>query len=297
LVFSLKRHGPARQRERNLRLAACYLERCEHLEYRERNQRGWAELARRDHPYCRPFGEEHLARARELLDPRGWIDWGRHRRVLLLGGGGGQHSLLLASLGLDVVVIDLCPEQLERDREACACHGHRVATIEADMADLQDIDLVPCDLIYHAMSSQFVPDLRPVYRGIVRHLTGEGVYVGHHRNPLLGQVGRGNEGNYAIVRPHGARHPWERGHLWAFADGDQDLGTVQFVHSLTDLLGTACEEGLLIDAFWEKTCSRDGAGPGTREHLYQAIPSAVWFRARRARPSHDRRCDHKEGRP
>ena len=83
--------------------------------YRSVNRAGWDELNEQRTGAMRSYGPQDFARARELLDPAGWLPWRRLRTVLCLAAGGGQQGPLFASLGYEVTVADLSPEQLAKD--------------------------------------------------------------------------------------------------------------------------------------------------------------------------------------
>ena len=84
--------------------------------YRSVNRAGWGELNSRGSVYDQPYGPDQFAHARELLDPAGWLPWRRIESVLCLAAGGGQQGPLFASLGYEVTVVELSPDQLTSDQ-------------------------------------------------------------------------------------------------------------------------------------------------------------------------------------
>src|SRR5881394_3674332 len=104
--------------------------------YREANRSGWALLSRNGSESSCPYGPQQFAQARSWLDPSGWLPWRQIRSVLCLACGGGQQGPLFASLGYDVTVVDLSPEQLHLDGLAARNFGFEIECIESDMADL-----------------------------------------------------------------------------------------------------------------------------------------------------------------
>lgn len=111
--------------------------------YRSVNRAGWDQLTVRGSHSSRAYGPEQFAHARQLLDPAGWFPWRSLRTVLCLAGGGGQQGPLFASLGYEVTVVDLSPEQLEQDRATARRHGLTLDCVEADMQDLSALPQGP----------------------------------------------------------------------------------------------------------------------------------------------------------
>jgi SAM-dependent methyltransferase len=181
--------------------------------YQEVNRRPWTHLANRGWPSTRPYGPHHFAHGRELLAPYGWIPWETVTRVLCLGAGGGQQAPLLAALGCRVTAVDLCPEQLERDRAVAEQYGVEIELVEGDMLDLSPLHGCEFDLVYQALSACYVPDVRRIYREVARVLAPGGYYRVEHANPVtmqLPDLDAWDGSAYRLVRPQvpGEPIPW-----------------------------------------------------------------------------------------
>jgi len=100
--------------------------------YSSVNRAGWDLLSARGSAASQAFGPEEFARARTLLDPAGWLPWRRFSKVLCLASGGGQQGPLFASLGYEVTVVDLAPEQLDRDRATARRYNLRLECVDAE---------------------------------------------------------------------------------------------------------------------------------------------------------------------
>ena len=71
----------------------------------------------------------------------------RGKNVLCLAGGGGQQSAVFSLLGADVTVLDLTPEQLERDERTAHHYGYGVTTVQGDMRDLSALPATHFDRV------------------------------------------------------------------------------------------------------------------------------------------------------
>ena len=90
--------------------------------------------------------------------------------VLCLASGGGQQSVAFGLLGANVTVFDLTPAQLERDREAAAHYDLPITTVQGDMRDLSHFEGAVFDIVWHAYSINFVPEVESVFDEAVRVL-------------------------------------------------------------------------------------------------------------------------------
>jgi 2-polyprenyl-3-methyl-5-hydroxy-6-metoxy-1,4-benzoquinol methylase len=148
------------------------------------NKARWEELAKAGVIYSRPKLDLNHDSARVLIDPEGKMDDPAGKDVLCLGGGGGQQSAAFALLGAVVTVLDLCDTQLERDREAARHYGLDVCTISGDMRDLSRFERASFDIVWHAHSLNFVPDVGEVFDQVVRVLRPGGQYRLSCWNPM-----------------------------------------------------------------------------------------------------------------
>ena len=140
------------------------------------NKERWEELAKANVPFSRPFLNLDERSAREMVDPEGMLGDLAGKEVLCLAGGGGQQSVAFALLGAYVSVLDFSESQLERDREAATHYKVRTKTFQGDMRDLSHFGQAAFDIVWHAYSLAFVPDVRPVFSEVARVLRVNGLY-------------------------------------------------------------------------------------------------------------------------
>jgi SAM-dependent methyltransferase len=240
-------------------------------EYRDVNRRVWTYLAEHGSDSSRPYGAEQLARARDWLAPDDWLPWTEIGSVLCLAAGGGQQGLLFASLGYDVTVVDLCPEQLELDAQAAAAHGLELECVDADMLDLSALHDRGFDLVHQPISACYVPDAGRLYEEVAQVLRPGGWYDVEHWNPIhvqLAGLGAWRDGAYVIERPltPGVPVPWFP------ADEGADVVCWHYVHPLDALVGGLCRAGFRIMNAAERTRGDEAATPGTADHLAAYAP-------------------------
>jgi SAM-dependent methyltransferase len=252
--------------------------------YRSVNRAGWGRLNLQGSDSSRPYGPREFANARGLLDPSGWLPWRRFRTVLCLAAGGGQQGPLFASLGYEVTVIDLAPEQLDRDRETARRYALPLQCIEADMQDLSAMNGRCFDLIYQPVSSLYVPDIRQCYRQVAAVAKPGGLYFSEHWNPVQMQLADDQlwDGQAYRVsrRPGPAPVPWPAGEL-------TEATCWHYIHSLGDLVGGICDAGFVLLRFGERGQGTAGASPGTEQHLECYLPAFLGVLARRRAPARE----------
>ena len=258
-------------------------------DYKEVNRAGWKQLVEHGCEWTRPYGPEEFSEAREILAPDGWIPWEEISSVLCLGGGGGQQGPLFASLGYQVTVLDISPDQLKKDREVSDKYGLNVETIESDMLDLSRLYGRGFDLVYQPVSAVYVPDVRKMYREITKVIRPRAYYYLKHWNPIYIQIPEFDEWDgqaYRIIHPQRSGKPIPQT-TWRLEEKEVPIITLQYIHSLHDLIGGICDVGFVIKKFAEPPEGDLTAPPGTLAHLAAYLPSSFVIFARFAEGKSD----------
>jgi len=199
--------------------------------------------------------------------------------VLCLAGGGGQHSAVFALLGARVTVLDLTPEQLDRDQQAARHYGYQVTTIQGDMRDLSPLPGDHFDRVYQPISTLFAPDLREVYAGVAHVLKPGGLYLSDYAVALLhmAQDKGWDGGGYTLY----VSEPYVRGAILETEDGKLNYAEgesySEFHHLLSDIVNGLVAEGLQIRGLWENPRPDSGPPiedlePGSEAHRARYIP-------------------------
>ena len=159
-----------------------------HDEIAEYNKERWEALAQARVPYSRPSLDLNASSAQSMVDPHDLIQAYEGKDVLCLAGGGGQQSAAFGLLGSNVTVLDLAETQLERDREAAAHYGLTIRTEQGDMRDLSRLADHSFDVVWHAHSITFIPDVHTVFAEVARVLRPGGIYYMTCNNPYSAGV-------------------------------------------------------------------------------------------------------------
>jgi SAM-dependent methyltransferase len=244
--------------------------------YVEVNRRAWAYWAKSGTHTSNPVHSEDFVQARVTLDPWGWLPWDQIQSVLCLASAGGQQAPLFASLGYEVTLVDISPEQLDLDRSVAADLGLSLEILEGDMLDLSLLKGRRFDLVFQPTSACYVPDVNLLYCEVANVLTDDGLYLVEHWSPTQMQL----EGPmtwdgtaYRMVHPQGSGRPipWQL----ELPDGMGTLNTWHFIHRLQDLVGGLIRAGFTIQELAERPLGDPEAEQGTAEHLATFVPSFI----------------------
>ncbi|HEX6287550.1 MAG TPA: class I SAM-dependent methyltransferase [Herpetosiphonaceae bacterium] len=243
------------------------------------NKARWEELAQANVGYSRPFLDLDAASARKLVDPYGVMGDVRGKDVLCLASGGGQQSVAFALLGAHVTVLDLSETQLQRDRAAAQHYGVQIEIGQGDMRDLSRFANASFDLVWHAFSINFVPQIQPVFREVARVLRDGGLYRIESHNPFI--IGMSEEDwngvGYSLRAAYldGAEVVFDDPY-WTFEGYDGSRERVQapreFRHSLSSIVNGLIGQGFVLLGIWEELSGDPQAQPGTWEHFKAIAP-------------------------
>jgi SAM-dependent methyltransferase len=253
------------------------------------NKERWEDLARNNVLYSRPYAKLTPEFAREQVDLHGVIGEIAGKDVLALASGGGQQTAAFAMLGARVTVFDFSETQLARDRAMLEAHKLEARIEQGDMRDLSRFADDSFDIVWHAFSISFVPDVRPVFDEIARVIRPGGVYRTHFHNPFVHGTSEedASDGGYVI-----GREPYREGEVnfrdpdWTWFDEDGEAhrvkGPREFRHTLSTMVNGLIARGFSILGLYEEQDGDPNAAYGSREHYMANVPPWLYLYARYA---------------
>ena len=246
----------------------------------EQNRAAWDRLADGMSRFARVATDDECRAPLATLDGRGWLPpsvagWD----VLCLAAGGGWQSILYASAGANVTVVDLSTSMLKLDEREASRRGLAVKAIQASMDDLSMLADERFDLVHQPVSTCYVNDVAAVYRQVARVLRDGGTYISQHKQPTSLQVThRDRRGGYVV----GVEYE-HRGPLGPVEDGSyREPGAAEFIHRWEELVGGLCRAGFVLEDLREPARSDRSAPAGHYLHRGRYVRPYVRLKARRA---------------
>lgn len=244
-----------------------------------RNAAAWDRLAETDSTFARVATDEECRDPLAVLDSRGWLpDSVAGLNVLCLASGGGWQSILYASAGARVTVVDLSETMLRLDRREAERRGLKVRTLRASMEDLGELAEASFDIVHQPVSTCYVPDVAAVYRQVARVIKAGGLYISQHKQPAsLQVVERDGRERYVV----GVEY-YHKGPLPRTADRSyRERGAVEFLHRWEELVGGLCRAGFAVEDLCEPRRADPTAPPGHFGHRGRFVAPYVRIKARR----------------
>jgi ubiquinone/menaquinone biosynthesis C-methylase UbiE len=249
-------------------------------DYQDENRAAWNRLAEGS-PFAKVATDEECAQPLATLDSRGWLPKNvRGMKVLCLAAAGGWQSVLYATAGADVTVVDLSPGMLALDGREAKRRGLSMRLIEASMDDLSELGDATFDLAHQPVSTCYVPRIAAVYCELARVLRDDGLYISQHKQPTsLQVVERDARDRYVIgleyyrtdaLPPVGDRSYRER-------------NAVEYLHRWEQLVGDLCRAGFVLEDLVEPRRADAQSPPGHFGHRGRFVPPYVRLKARRQR--------------
>ena len=249
------------------------------------NARAWDRLAAGVAPLARPAVDDAFS------DPRRWLgsggtagrSWLPDRldglEVLCLAAGGGKHGPLYAAAGARVTVVDLSAAMLDLDRQVARERRIDMEILEGSMDDLSMLAPARYDLVIHPVSTCYLPDVGRVFHEVARVTRPDGRYVSQHKSPasLQASVETGIGGRYEFLHPQTVGEPLPPQPPSRL----REVGTQEFIHSLTSLLGGICAAGFTIEDVCEPDHTATAAAAGSFAHRASFVPPYLRILARR----------------
>ena len=249
------------------------------MRYQRQNRAAWNRLAESQAQFARPATDEECRQPLKTLDSRGWLPADvSGRDVLCLAAGGGWQSILYATAGAQVTVVDLSPSMLRIDQREASRRNLSVRTVEGSMDDLSMLPDESFDIVHQPVSTCYVPDVGRVYREISRVLRDGGLYLSQHKQPTSLQITRRDSRDHYVI---GVEY-YHEGPLPQTEDrAYRETGAVEYSHRWEQLVGELCRAGFVLDDLREPIRADETAEPGHFGHRGRFTAPYVRLKARR----------------
>lgn len=226
------------------------------MDSKQFNQDAWDKIATSRRRWFTPAKRAQIDAAREgtysirltatRAIPASWMGDVRNKKILALAAGGGHQGPILAAAGAQVTVVDFSEGQLAIDQKLAREHSLTIRTVQADMADLGQIQADQFDLVINPCSVNFVANVRPVWVHAARVMKPGGVLIAGLIQPV----------NYLFDPVKRDRGKLKVRFRIPYSDLDlppdeleQTIGPerpIDFGHSFTDLIGGQLDAGLML---------------------------------------------------
>lgn len=212
--------------------------------HEQTNQAAWDQLAQGS-LFGKVATDEECRNPLGTLDSRGWLPpVVAGLEVLCLASGGGWQSILYASAGARVTVVDLSPGMLELDRREALKRNLQIDIIQGSMLDLSLLEDARFDIVHQPVSTCYVPDLEQVYKEVARVLRDDGLYISQHKTPTTLQVTQRTEQQHFVI---GIEY-YHTGPLPEVTDDAyRETGATEYLHRWDVLVGGLCRAGFVIE--------------------------------------------------
>lgn len=254
-----------------------------------KNAAAWDRLAKSHDALASPACDEAFA------DPRNWLGTGgpadrpwlpfslKGLDILCLAAGGGKHGPLYAAAGARVTVVDLSAAMLDLDRQVARERKLHLELIQSSMDDLRMLKDGRFDLVIHPVSSCYLPSLAKLFVEIFRICRPGGSYMSQHKSPrnLQSSLQPNANGRYELVYPEVRSVDDSKALPPAPSSRLREVGTNEFIHSLTDIVGGICHAGFCIEDFFEPSEGDREAARGSFAHRAAFLPPYIRILARK----------------
>jgi len=234
--------------------------------YVEQNAKAWDHLVEKGNIWTDGVSDEQIEAARRgeldmVLSPfkrvkAQWVADVRGKKVLALACGGGQQGPLFALAGAEVTVFDASEQQLNQDRIYARKLDLDLKLIRGDMRDLSMFDDESFDLVYNPTSTCYIDSVRGMYAHVFRILRPGSYFLTSVTNPVLylfdEQKALKNKLRIKYTIPFSTLKSPKRRQVEKIMKGND---TIEFSHTLNDLLGGITDSGFLIQDIYS-----DGSG-------------------------------------
>lgn len=249
------------------------------MSYYRQNQVAWNRIANQTNQFSKVATDQECRDALKVLDGRGWLPNNlKGKNVLCLASGGGWQSILYASMGANVTVVDISPAMLLLDIREADRRNLQIKTIEASMDKLPMLADATFDIVHQPVSSCYIADVIPLYQEVARLLRTDGIYISQHKTPTSLQITHRDERDRYVV---GLKYYQNKSLPLTKDVSYREAGTVEYLHRWEQLVGGLCQTGFVIEDLCEPLRADETAPAGDFKHRGCFVAPYLRIKARR----------------
>lgn len=227
------------------------------------NKRFWNKWSKERGPWSQRYSKNLIQKAKlgkvefgGKTVPKGWLpkNW-KELDVLGLATAGGQQMPVIAATGANVTSFDFSKEQLKRGLEVCKKEGLKIKTQKGEMENLSVFADESFDFVLNSVSTCYTKNVRKVYKEVYRVLRPSGVFISQFVNPVfyssLNEIygdKKAKEMKLFNSIPYSDIKACSKKEIKKIIE---DSGSLEFGHSLMDLIGGQTSLGFKITGFYE----------------------------------------------
>ena len=185
--------------------------------------------------------------------PADWFPALHGLDILCLASGGGQQAPILAAAGANVTSLDISEEQLAKDATVARDHGLSLDIQRGEMTDLCAFESESFDLVFNPASNLFIPDVTPLWQESFRVLKQGGCLCSGSMNPSFFLFDHDDAIQSGILKVQFPLPYSDLGSLTTNQEAAmrQHRNTIEFGHTLEDLIGGQIKCGFQLTGFYE----------------------------------------------
>ena len=230
----------------------------------EHNENAWDKKVQDECIWSKPVSKVEIEEARNGIlkvslgakstVPRNWFpDSLIGLNILCLASGGGQQGPIFAAHNANVVVFDISPEQLNKDRSIAESEDLKLDIVQGDMCDLSAFTDEKFDLVFCPVAITYIPELTTFYSEVNRVLKSQGIFMLGSANPhiYLYDAVKWDQGIYKISNtlPFNSFDELNQEESRNFI---KEGNAIEYSHTLNDIIGGQLSAGFVIDQFYEE---------------------------------------------
>lgn len=236
------------------------------MDFYEANRKAWNSEGENNNYWTQIVEEKAIEKAKSgnveiwitpfKAVPLSWLEGLKGKNVLLGCAGGGQQTPLLAAYGCIVTTIDLSDFQIQQDKRALEKYNLKAKLINGNIMDM-DFEDESFDAVIIPQALNFIEDLKTLYKKVNKVLKPNGLFLFGISNPglyMLDDKIQERKLKIKYTLPFSDTKSLSKKELQKRLNKND---TVEFSHTLQDIIGGLTESGFVISGYYSDQCGSE----------------------------------------